>query len=199
VVSCSTIFAQEQEVPPPPPKHGDSKEQYQKAQQLYEQYRLTRHISEETANEILEFYGKIEPESVKEIKKIKTENPKIYQDRLRHMEKEMRYMSRLQEEDPKRFEQALVLRKLEGVCNKLARQFRESTDDSEKSDIEKELRDKLVDLFEMKEQEKELEIERIMDRVDKMRQEIEERKANKDKIIELRLNELTGKEHLSRW
>jgi hypothetical protein len=194
----SPALAQEQEMPPPPRDNKEAIREYEKAQQLFEQYRLSAPFSEEQAKEIIGFFSQIDPEIEDEMKLLKSRNLREYQERLRQMEKEMRYLSRLQEE-PERFEQAIVLRKLEVQCNKLAREYHKSNDDTKKSQLEQEIKEKLVQLFEMKEQEKELEIARIMDRVDKMRQEMKERKANKDKIIELRLNELTGKEHLSRW
>jgi hypothetical protein len=191
-------YAQQQELPPPP-NQKEANEQYKKAQQLFEQYRLSRPISEETAIEIIEFYSTIDPDIAREMTSMKRENPKSYQDRLHHMEKEMRFLSRLQEEEPERFEEAMALRKMEVQCNKLAVQYRKSKDNTEKSKLEQEIRDKLIKLFEMKEQEKKLEIERIRERLEKMRQELKERKANKNNIVELRLNELIGKEHLSRW
>jgi hypothetical protein len=196
---ASTLFAQEEEVLSRPDEEKIAEEKYQKAQELFEQYRLSRPISEDMAREILGFYSKIDPDMVSDMTLIKTENPKIYQDRLHHMEKEMRYLRRLQEGDPEQFEKSIKLRRLEGECNKLATQFRKSKDEAEKSKIEDDLRDLLNQLFEMKEQEKEIEIDRILKRVDKMRQEMEERKANKDNIIKIRLNQLLGKEHLSQW
>jgi len=195
----SQALAQEVEVPPPPPKDKEAIVEYEKARQLFEQYRLSRPVTEDRAKEIIGFYSKIDPEIENEMKLLKSKNMKEYQERLLHMDKELRYLSRLQEEEPERFEEAIVLRKLEVQCNKLARQYHKSNDDGKKSQLEQQIREKLVQLFEMKEQEKELEIERIMERVDKMRQEMKERQANKDRIIDLRLNELTGKEHLSRW
>jgi hypothetical protein len=186
-------------VPPPPPEDKEALREYEKKQQLFEQYRLSVPFSEEQAKEIIGFFSEIDPQIEDEMKVMKSRNLREYQERLRRMDKEMRYLSRLQDEEAERFDQAIALRKLEVQCNKLARLYRKSNDETKKSQLEQEIRDKLVQLFKMKEQEKELEITRIMDRVDKMRQEMKERKANKDKIIELRLNELTGKEHLSRW
>jgi hypothetical protein len=196
---ASTLFAQEEEVRPRPDKEKIAQEKYQKAQQLFEQYRLSRPISEEKADEILGFYSKIDPKMVKEMTLIKEKEPQIYQDRLHHMEKEMRFLRRLQEADPEQFEKSIELRRLEAECVELAKKFNMSKDETEKNKIEDELRDLLGKLFEMKEQEKEIEIDRILERVDKMRQEMEERKANRENIIKLRLNQLLGKEHLSQW
>jgi hypothetical protein len=200
VLLATTLSARQEKLPSPVSQEDQiAEEKYQKAQQLFEQYRLSRPISEEMAEEIFGFYSRIDPDVVKDMKVLEKDNPKIYQDRLHHMEKEMRYLSRLREGDPEQFEKSIQLRRLEGECNKLAKQFRKTKDAAQKNQIEDQLGDLLNELFEMKEEEKKIEIDRILERVDKMRQEMEERKANKDNIIKIRLNQLLGKEHLSQW
>jgi hypothetical protein len=54
-------------------------------------------------------------------------------------------------------------------------------------------------LFDLKELEKEEEIKRIKNELERLQKGVAERRANKQQIIELHLEQITGKAHLYEW
>jgi hypothetical protein len=54
-------------------------------------------------------------------------------------------------------------------------------------------------LFDLKELEKEEEIKRIQNDLERLQKGVAERRANKQQIVKLHLEHLTGKAHLYKW
>ena len=104
-----------------------------------------------------------------------------------------------QVEEPERYQEAIELRKFSRESTRLAETFRKSESENEREKIKKELYQILNQLFDLREKEKELEVERIKKNLERLQKEIQERKTNKEQIIQQRMNQLTGKSRLYEW
>ena len=156
-------------------------------------------ISEEEEKALIEYYSMVDANVAEEMARLKERNLQRYEKRLQHMYRERLYLERIQEENPERFAEALELRKLAAESRELARQYRKSKDENEQKKLELQLNDILNRLFDLRENERAIEMERVKERLARMQHEMQERKENKAKIIKDRLNELMGKEYLHEW
>ena len=91
------------------------------------------------------------------------------------------------------------MRRLEAGTEKMAELYHRSDDEAEQKKIESDLRATLGQLFDLREKEKVQEIDRIRGRLERLEQEMKERRKNRDMIITNRLNELTGKRSYYEW
>lgn len=156
-------------------------------------------LSEEEQNKVIEYFSAIEPDIAERLNKLKHNAPVVYIERMQELYRNMHFLERLKEEDPDRYKQAVELRKLEAQSHQLARQYRKSESDNEKKSLKQELRTILDRLFDLKELEKEEEIKRIKNELERLQKGVAERRANKQQIIELHLEQITGKAHLYEW
>lgn len=72
-------------------------------------------------------------------------------------------------------------------------------DAQEKANIKNNLRTKLAQLFDLKEEERRLDVEMLENELEKLKESLHVRKKNKDDIILRRLNELIGKGDYLEW
>jgi hypothetical protein len=156
-------------------------------------------LSEEEQNKVIEFFTAIDPDIAEQLNRLKHNAPAVYIERMQELYRNMHFLERLKKEDPDRYKQAVELRKLEAKSHQLARQYQESESENEKETIKKELRTVLDRLFDLKELEKEEEIKRIQNDLERLQKGVAERRANKQQIVKLHLEHLTGKAHLYKW
>ena len=156
-------------------------------------------LSEEEQNKVIEFFTAIDPDIAEQLNRLKLNAPAVYIERIQEMYRDMHFLERLKKEDLDRYKQAIELRKLEAQSHQLALQYRENESDKEQKNLKQELRTILDRLFDLKELEKEEEIKRIQNELERLQKGVTERRANKQQITELRLGQLTGKSHLYKW
>ena len=156
-------------------------------------------LSEEELAKLMKFYQQIDPDIKIKLSRLRETEPFRYQMEIERLYREQEYLSRLEKEVPERYKAAIEMRRLSAGTEKMAELYKKTARESERSKIETELRNTLSQLFDLKEKEKKLEIERIRDRLGKLEQEMKERHKNREIIINNRLNELTGKGSLFEW
>ncbi len=177
---AEAIIVDELEVPLPPPPAGVK-------------------LSEDELETLMEFYQQIDPDIRTKLAKLKLEEAYLYQHKIAHLYHEQEYLSRLEKEVPERYKEAIEMRRLEAGTEKMAELYHRSDNESEQKKIESDLRATLGQLFDLREKEKVQEIERIRGRLERLEQEMKERRKNRDMIITNRLNELTGKRSYYEW
>jgi len=156
-------------------------------------------LSDEEYEALLKFYQQIDPDIRTKMAKLKVDEPYMHQHMLGHLYEEQIFLARLEKEAPERYKEAIEMRRLSAGTEKMAELYRQTDDDSEKKKIETDLRHILAQLFDLREKEKAQEIERIRSRLGKLEQEMQERRKNREIIINNRLNELTGKRVHYEW
>ena len=156
-------------------------------------------LSDEEYEALLKFYQQIDPDIRTKMGKLKVDEPYMHQHMLEHLYQEQIYLSRLEKEVPERYKEAIEMRRISAGTEKMAELYKQTDDNSEKKKIEADLRHMLGQLFDLREKEKVQEIERIRNRLGKLEQEMQERRKNREIIINNRLNELTGKRVYYEW
>jgi hypothetical protein len=156
-------------------------------------------LSNEELAKLMKFYQQIDPDIKIKMNRLQESEPIRYQMEIERLYREQEYLARLEKEVPERYKAAIEMRRLSAGTEKMAELYKKTAQESERSKIETDLRNTLSQLFDLKEKEKKLEIERIRDRLEKLEQEMNERHKNREIIIKNRLNELTGKGSVYEW
>jgi hypothetical protein len=155
--------------------------------------------SEEEVQNVLKQVEKDDPEFYTELINLKEKMPGEFQNIIRDLIEESRGLQELKDHDPEAYKEALKTKSLERKERQLSRKYRESKNDAEKKDIEADLKPVLDELFDLHLKQRQREVKRLEEQLAKIKQDIEERKENKDKIIENRLADLIGKNEMMRW
>lgn len=100
--------------------------------------------------------------------------------------------------DPETAEALLKSRQLEERCDALAEKIRDAKG-KPREEMTAELRGLLSKTFDLRLREPEFELKRLEQEVAEVKALIEKRKANKERIVEHRLNELIGAEDIEWW
>jgi hypothetical protein len=101
--------------------------------------------------------------------------------------------------DPEKFELVSAIDELEKSSKEIAEKYRQGKDTENKEAVKEQLAESLDKLFEMKIQLEELEQKRQEKELAKKKERTEKRKSQKKEIIQLRLDDLLGKNDLLKW
>ena len=161
---------------------------------------------EPTDADILKWLKANEPEQAAELTKLEKENPRLYQQKLRMVNRKYGKIIAMAERHP---ELAALLKKdiqLQEIRNDLVNQIRATSDDAKKQQLTKQLESVVTERFDLLINMKQLKYEMLKEKLDKLKVRLEERqaevtdlKAKKDENIQERMKELTSKTEKMKW
>ena len=105
----------------------------------------------------------------------------------------------MKEWNPERYEQKKKEHALEIRGRQLAEKYRHNNDSKVKETIKKELSSILSQMFDIREKDREEEIKLLTEKLDHLKNVLEERKTKKKEIVERRLQEMLGEIDVLRW
>lgn len=189
-LSASALYAQDYSGPAPTPCGADDEPQM-------------NHQRKHKGNFMFqEFLQKIDPELYQELEKLKTEDPEIYRSFIQqiHEEKNMRQIFKGKREvspESKDLMKALFSHELQSL--KLARTYKQTTDEPTKEKVKKDLTAVLEKTFDIKEKTQYELILRMEERIVKIKELIAQRKEHKEAIVAERFKEITGENQVMEW
>ena len=156
-----------------------------------------------TIKEILDFMKKHLPNRYKELQELKEEDDQEYQEMIEDFGWDMVWYHEVKEENPKRAEALLKAEQLEdqtwGMVEKIHDMEKGKARDAE---VQK-LRGILAQIFVLRLQERLADVEELEEEIREVKQLVERRKKNADKIIDRHLKELLemeeGDDELGWW
>ena len=152
-----------------------------------------------TPDEIHEFLEDNLPERAEEMKRLNEKEPEAYRHEIMMIgEMVMRYRE-MMEHNPELAEAFIRSHKMETECNRLAEEIRETEDLEKQRVLRSKLKQLLAEVFDLRLKEPEMHIQNLEKEINEMKGMIERRKANKDKIIQRRLKEMTGERNDLDW
>ncbi|MBI5818074.1 MAG: hypothetical protein HZA88_03735 [Verrucomicrobia bacterium] len=120
-------------------------------------------------------------------------------DMLRGIAMQAREMNELKRRDPERFRQQQQMAEMERQTVELGQKIRRATDEDIKKAAATELKEVLTKLFDLRQQERERNLQQLEREVKEVREALEKRKAKRDEMIQRRFDQLTGKTELMEW
>lgn len=118
---------------------------------------------------------------------------------LRTTARQLREMKELKERDPERFKLQMRIAELDRHSAELGQKVRRATEEDAKKQAATELKDVLNKLFDLRQEEREKNVQQIERDLKELRESLEQRKAKRDEIIQHRFDQLTGKAALMEW
>jgi hypothetical protein len=118
---------------------------------------------------------------------------------LRATARQLREMKELKERDPERFKLQMRIAEMDRHSAELGQKFRRATEEDAKKQAATELKEVLNKLFDLRQEEREKNVQQIERDLKELRESLEQRKAKRDEIIQHRFDQLTGKAALLEW
>lgn len=109
------------------------------------------------------------------------------------------HLKKLKEVDPASYELEVKLMKLEEKTQTLAREIRAAKDNDAKEDGKRELRKALAELFDARSDRQKRDIDMLLKEIEKLKERLNSRNANKEKIVDKRLSEMLGEADNLDW
>jgi len=155
-------------------------------------------VSPELEKKVLEEIGKVSPYLKEKLIKAKQEHPRFYNMVIRRAIKGYFWWQKLKK-DPEGKKFADKLWKLSIKEKELAVRYRNATSEKEKKRIISELKKIDSTLFDLRQKARELTIRDLEEKIKKIKEELKERKAHKEEIIQEHIDRLTGREKRWSW
>lgn len=187
-----------QPAPPPPEDEGGPAKRGATS-------RVNRPPQEETVpadldmDKVTDFLKEVDPRLLERLKYLKEDNPAEFSRILSRVWHEMKMLERLKRENPEQYEAVLRIRKVEAKVKMLAEDYRKSEDPKQKETLKKELKSALAQLFDLKMAQHEKEVKKLEEQLKKQREKLENQKKEKDKLVEERLQKMTGEKEEWDW
>lgn len=154
-------------------------------------------ISREDEEEFLQFVKQEDPERLEDLKEAKEREPFMYQRMIGEGIQHMRFLNRLKKDNPELYAKVRKEQQAEREVQKLVKSYRQTKDTKQREQLKRELRQRLETLFDLRQSHREEEIKRIEKELATLREKTAERKKNRERIIESKLNEVAGE--LTEW
>lgn len=159
----------------------------------------TAKLTPEQEKETMDYLRKEFPEEAKRFEELKVIRPEAYRTALIRYYAKLKLLESIKQNDPERYEELIKERELDIKSRELARQYRESTDESEKEKISEELESLLYKVFEYRQLNRQAEIERIEKKLEELKQENALRMESKDEMVRRQLAKLLGEQTELEW
>ncbi len=140
--------------------------------------------------EVLKWLEQYVPDALQALEELKKEMPEEYEEEIHMRAEMMMYLEELKATNPEMFNRMIEAEKLEYKTWKMAEEISQTRDDARKKQLTVELKTLLEKIFEIRLEERALEIQELEKELKEMKSLIEKRKAMKEKIIERHLQEL---------
>ncbi len=157
------------------------------------------YLNPEQEAEVLEYLEQYSSENAERLSKIKELRPDTYREQLSRAFRQMVFLENLKESDPEQYQRITEERILDSKSILLANLYKDATNENEKKEIRAELENLLYKLFDYRQMNRIIEIERLEERLANLKDENQNRLDNKDEIIENRLSELLGEKSGIEW
>jgi hypothetical protein len=118
---------------------------------------------------------------------------------LRTTARQLRDMKDLRERDPERFKLQMQIAELDRHSAELGQKVRRAPNEDAKKQAAAELKEVLNKLFDLRQEEREKNVQQIERDLKELRGSLEKRKAKRDEIIKHRFDQLTGKAEMLDW
>ncbi len=146
----------------------------------------------------VEFVAREDPRLAQELMELRVRDPDAFTREVFHIMMQRDELERLSRTDQQRYVRALKERELERRSHELAREWRDASSD-QKDPIKDELNGVLDELFDVRETQRSDQIVELERELERLRETLKDRQANKHTIVESRLKELLGEEDHLRW
>lgn len=158
--------------------------------------RLTLEQEEQALEHIKATYPE---ERYQKLLDLKDTRPAVYNRLLQKAYRAMHYMEQLKERDPEQYAAMNEMKELEIQTKELVDQYKNTKSESEQEKLKNQITELLNRIFDIRQQNRQKEIERLEERLAEAKENNKKRLQNKKEIVTDRLDDLLGEEKWMRW
>ena len=156
---------------------------------------LTPEQERETMGYLRENYQ----DRIDELMALKKKSKLLYMKKMTQAYREMRFMKDLKEQDEERYKRVAEEKKLEKQVRMLVEDYWQTGDSLKKEDLRKSIWKLLSKIFDYRQINRQAEIEKLENKLKELKEVNDQRLANKDQIVEAKLNDLLGGNPEMEW
>lgn len=156
-------------------------------------------ITPEKEREALDFLSVVAPFRLGDTKRLKSVQPQEYYRHISEVLSVKRRLDFVKRNDPEQYQLVLQETKMDQQSHNLAEQYRQTKNSEELNRLRAELRTLLGQLFDVRERNKQMEIQNLEKELNRLRNTMTERRKNKNQIVTLRLEELLEEQTSLKW
>jgi hypothetical protein len=175
-------------------QRNDLRQKWQNKQQIDVLY-----LTPAEEKEVLDYLRQFYPEGISELKTLKINRPQVYRRALSRAFREMRFLQDLKTRDPAKHKQMILEKQLESEGRVIAKKYRKSRDEEEKTRLKDKLRALLERSFDLRQLNRQMEIDRLEAKLQDLKEQNRRRIENKQDIVENRLNDMIGESSQLEW
>ncbi len=149
--------------------------------------------------ELRDFVEQVMPGRFEQIMALRRTNPDRFRQTVMSLMQKKRQLDELKERDPAAYERAVTQMGLEAEVREIAEAARKADNEEGKKAAKDKLADAVGQLFDIQCETLQQEIQEQTQRIEEMKQLLEKRRAAKEKIVQRRVDELTGDDAVLRW
>ena len=149
-------------------------------------------------DEVMKFINEQFPDEMKRFQELRQKNAAEAEERISSLVENAIELLEIRQKNAEQFEKALKKTKLDRQAEHMGEKLR-GEDVKDKEQASKEIREILEQSFELKQELMKMEVSGLEGEIQKLKEMVEKRQANKKAMIDRRVKELTGKEAELRW
>jgi hypothetical protein len=156
-------------------------------------------LTEEQLQELIAFLEEFDPERAARLKELLQDNPEGACRIAVPTYRQMQELLELKEEDPEAFQDLMKRRRLERKVWELVEKYKRTRKEQKKKEIKDELRTVLSELFDLREKDRERQIEELEEELKRLKDLLARRRKKKELIVENHLKDLLGENEDMKW
>jgi hypothetical protein len=156
-------------------------------------------LSKEEEQKVESFVRENDPIQYKDLQEMKSKDEFMYNRIMADMFKHVQFLEKLKKDKPEIFKCIVEERKLESSCRELVKKIRGEKDHAKIQSIKNELRNNLSRMFDLRQKAKDEKLKDLERDLKALKAKNEERKKNKDKIVDYRLQEMVNRAEGLEW
>jgi hypothetical protein len=156
---------------------------------------LTPEQERETMGYLRENYQ----DRIDELMALKKKSKLLYMKKMTQAYREMRFMKDLKDQDEERYKRVAEEKKLEKQVRMLVEDYWQTGDTMKKEELRKSIWKLLSKIFDYRQMNRQEEIEKLENKLKELKEVNEQRLANKDQIVETKLNDMLGGNPEMEW
>jgi hypothetical protein len=157
------------------------------------------YLTPEQEDEVMTYLRENYADRLDELNELKKNRDILYKKKISQAYREMRFMKDLRERDEERYKRVADEKKLEKQVRQLVEKYLKTSDTLERNNFRRRIRELLNKIFDYRQMNRQDEIEKLERKLNELKEINEQRVANKDEIVDSRLNELLGEKPELEW
>lgn len=157
------------------------------------------YLTPEQEEEVMAYIRENYADRLDELNELRRKHDVLYRGKISQAYREMRFMKDLKERDEERYKRVADEKRLEKQARLMVETYLKTVDQTQRNELREGIRKLLNKIFDYRQMDRQEEIAKLEAKLSELKEINEQRIANKDEIVENRLNDLLGEKPELEW